>query len=128
MAEQRICANECQKLIPNNSPYQICDACRQEKRKEVDDATSAQSLLFDMRPDWERHWRGMPEFVQEDLEPFKSIQVHFSSPLDMEAFAKLVGQTITPRTRSVWFPEAEIMRYVDKQYVFDPTEVRDDPR
>lgn len=79
--------------------------------------------LFGQGEWWEEFWTGMPEFDQRDLAPRHSIQVDFATRADVDAFAKLVGQTITPeakRTRSVWFPEAEIGRFADKRYVADP--------
>jgi hypothetical protein len=66
---------------------------------------------------WEPYWRGMPEFVQKDLEPAKTIYVHFESPADVAAFATLVGQRVGMATRSIWYPEAEIGRYANKRYV-----------
>lgn len=66
---------------------------------------------------WKELWRGMPEFVQDDLEPWKSIQVHFASREDMNDFATLIGQRLTGDTRSVWFPQAEIGRMVDKVFI-----------
>ncbi len=66
---------------------------------------------------WEELWNGMPEFIQEDLEPFKTIYVHFENRKDMEAFAGLVGQAITMDTRSIWYPEAEIGRFANKRYI-----------
>lgn len=74
---------------------------------------------------WDEHWKQMPEFVQKDLTPLKSIQVHFETVDDMRAFAKLVGQTITMNTRSIWYPEAEIGRYADKVYAIEEPK-RDD--
>lgn len=62
-------------------------------------------------------WTGMPEFTQDDQTSWKQLIVHFNTPEDLEAFAKLVGQTLTPKTRSIWFPEAEIGRLVTKRYV-----------
>lgn len=62
-------------------------------------------------------WAGMPEFTQDDQTSWKQVIVHFNTPEDLEAFAKLVGQTLTPKTRSIWFPEAEIGRLVTKRYV-----------
>jgi hypothetical protein len=64
-------------------------------------------------------WAGMPEFTQDDQTSWKQVIVHFNTPEDLEAFAKLVGQTLTPKTRSIWFPEAEIGRLVTKRYVDD---------
>lgn len=65
---------------------------------------------------WHSEWRGMPEFVQEDLGPFKSVIVHFESRADLDAFSKLVGQKLTENTRSIWYPAAEIGRYANKRY------------
>ena len=62
-------------------------------------------------------WAGMPEFTQDDQTSWKQVIVHFNTPEDLEAFAKLIGQTLTPKTRSIWFPEAEIGRLVTKRYV-----------
>lgn len=76
-----------------------------------------QTALIETGEKWEEHWRGMPEFVQEDLAPWKSIYVHFESREDMERFAKLVHQKIGLNTRSIWYPEAEIGRMTTKRYV-----------
>jgi hypothetical protein len=61
-------------------------------------------------------WVGMPEFQQDDLTAWKTVKVHFASKADIDAFAALVGQTITERTRSIWYPEAEIGHYVTKRF------------
>lgn len=50
-------------------------------------------------------WQGMPEFEQESINAFKTIQVHFKSLDDLKAFAELVGQTVTENTRSIYYPE-----------------------
>jgi hypothetical protein len=58
-------------------------------------------------------WAGMPTFVQQDLAPKFSVIVHFRSQADLEAFAALVEQKVSPApedaryTRSIWFPKAE---------------------
>ncbi len=49
-------------------------------------------------------WKGMPDFEQEDQESWKSIKVHFANQDDYEAFARLLNQTLTPITKSVWYP------------------------
>jgi len=61
----------------------------------------------------------MPEFIQEDLTPWKSIKVHFASGDDMESFARVVEQTVPGRGPggSIWYPEAEIGHFKDKRYV-----------
>lgn len=85
----------------------------------VDDAT--QPSLFGEELDefsicW-REWKGMPEFQQDDLAPTKSLVVHFASRAHYAAFAKLLNQKLSPRTRSVWYPQAEIGHFADKRYI-----------
>lgn len=65
---------------------------------------------------WHEHWVGMPEFEQLDLAPYKSVIVHFANSRDMADFARLVEQRISVRTQSIWYPEAEIGRMVDKRF------------
>ena len=48
---------------------------------------------------------GMPELLQEDLSSFRKIFVHFRSDEDVAAFAALIGQQITPKQPSLWYPE-----------------------
>jgi hypothetical protein len=54
---------------------------------------------------WKKEWQNMPEFVQEDLEPFKSLKVNFECESDLQEFAKLLDQNITLKTLSLWFPK-----------------------
>jgi hypothetical protein len=61
-------------------------------------------------------WEGMPEFEHEDLTAVQSLHVHFRTREDVDAFARLIGQPLTDRTRSLWFPPAEVGRYADKRY------------
>lgn len=62
-------------------------------------------------------WQGMPEFDQQDKTSFQSLVVHFKTQEDVDSFAALVRQKLTPKTRSIWFPEAQIETYADKAYV-----------
>ena len=66
--------------------------------------------------EWKKEWAGMPEFLQEDLTSHNSIIVHFKNEEDAAEFAKLVEQTITPRTQSIWYPKAKIDKYMNKRY------------
>ncbi len=49
-------------------------------------------------------WVDMPEFVQEKKEPFAKIIVRFETQKDLEEFAQLIGQKLTPKTKSIWHP------------------------
>ena len=63
-----------------------------------------------------REWTGMPEFNQQDLTAYRSLKINFSSQEDVNNFAHLVGQVITDKTRSIWYPAAEIGTIADKRY------------
>ena len=53
---------------------------------------------------WVEHWQGMPEFVQDKQEPFACINMRFETEQDLKEFAKLINQTLTSKTKSIWFP------------------------
>lgn len=50
-------------------------------------------------------WVEMPEFVQESQKPYKLINVRFRTEEDYKAFAKLIGQELSPKTKAIWYPE-----------------------
>lgn len=62
------------------------------------------------------HWKGMPEFNQPGLEPVKVVKVNFASKEYMLKFSKLIGQEITAKTPSVWFPIAPVENALDKRW------------
>jgi hypothetical protein len=41
---------------------------------------------FDEMTLWRQHWKNMPEFVQEDLEPWNTIEVHFEDYFDKNGY------------------------------------------
>jgi len=59
----------------------------------------------------------MPEFKHKDLSPLKSIIVYFKDNQAVKDFEKIIDQKISKKTQSVWYPEAEITRMVDKRYI-----------
>ena len=59
----------------------------------------------------------MPEFVQDDLTPHRSLKVHFQDQKGVEDFAKLIEQKITDKTKWVWYPEMEVRTVSDKEFV-----------
>ena len=70
--------------------------------------------------DWEREWQGMPEFVMGSTEPEQKITMNFSSFEDVVKFGELIGQPVTRKTDSLWFPKPDKytapknFRYIDK--------------
>jgi len=73
-----------------------------------------QLALFEMKEWWEDEWEGMPEFVQDDEMPYRSITVHFRNRDDVNRFSKLVQQKITKLTPSIWFPIYKIQKRTEK--------------
>lgn len=72
--------------------------------------------LFDDDKSWKDHWKGMPEYEQEDLSPKLTIKVHFRNEQDFHDFEKLIGQKIT-KYMVIWHPKAEKRSYANKRWV-----------
>ena len=49
-------------------------------------------------------WQGMPDFNQPEGGPFRTIKVHCKDQAAVNAFAKLIGQRLTDKTKWVWYP------------------------
>jgi|TARA_B100000424_G_C22659492_1_gene362965 dTDP-4-amino-4,6-dideoxygalactose transaminase len=72
---------------------------------------------FDEVKKWEEHWQDMPEFYQEDLTSKRKIIVHFRNEEDVQKFAKLLNQRITPKSPSLWYPEMKPRIRTNKKYI-----------
>lgn len=66
--------------------------------------------------DYKKSWEGMPEFSNSGLKPVKVLTVNFESKEAMLKFSKLMGQEVTAKTRSIWFPKAEEETAIDKRW------------
>ena len=64
-------------------------------------------------------WDGMPEFEQEDQMAWKRLFVNFANEEDLNHFAQLIGQSVTDRTKSVWYPEAEKHHEANERYIVE---------
>lgn len=56
---------------------------------------------------WKKYWVGMPEFVQEDNPAYKKLIISFRTKEDYEEFAKIIGQKLTEKTKSIWHPKLD---------------------
>lgn len=70
--------------------------------------------------DWKDHWIGMPEFIQDDKTPYKSIKINFQTEQDYLLFQETIKQKLTSKTKSIWFPYIEKtdhskLKYIDKK-------------
>tara|TARA_R100000781_G_scaffold92092_1_gene57029 strand:+ start:12390 stop:12980 length:591 start_codon:yes stop_codon:yes gene_type:complete len=66
--------------------------------------------------DAELEWSGMPEFNNKDLTPKRQLIISFKNEDDIKKFSKLIGQNITDKTKSLWYPQAAIEKQFDKAY------------
>ena len=76
-------------------------------------------LFENLEDKYSLEWKGMPEFVMEDLTPYRVINVRFRNAEDVAEFEKLMAQKITEKQKTIWFPYAEPrkaahLRYVDE--------------
>ena len=54
---------------------------------------------------WDEEWQDMPEFISEDIQPYQKIVIRFETKEHFDEFAELIGQNLTSRTKSIWYPK-----------------------
>lgn len=82
-----------------------------------------EKLLFEetekdilLNNEWEREWRGMPEFTQEKKEAYATVIIRFDNENDLNDFSKLINQKLTNKTKSIWFPFKSHFRLNKKEW------------
>lgn len=70
----------------------------------IGETNDGQLAFIDTDEWWKVEWQGMPEYRQEDAQPWKALVVHFRTRDDMMEFATLTGQKLTADTRAIWYP------------------------
>lgn len=86
--------------------------------KDMDSGIDLESFFFDWELDTltgkasdefdpNAHWEGMPEFEQDAIKTFHSMTIHFKTEQHLLDFARLVRQTITPKTKYIYYPEQQ---------------------
>ncbi len=93
-----------------------------EKKNAEGEETEYVFNFIDDAEKWRKEWKGMPEYVQEDLEAWKSLIVNFENREDMNNFSALIGKKITFETKSTWFPVKEAEKAIDKRWVDETPE------
>lgn len=69
-------------------------------------------------------WKDMPEFGNsKEGAPYRSVQIHFEIQKDVNDFSELLGQTITEKTKYLWFPRKEKRNLKDMTF---ETELEDE--
>ena len=59
---------------------------------------------------WPKHWKGMPEFKQEDNAPYRKFLLHFRTKEDYKEFGEKIEQEVTEKSKSLWHPKLEITK------------------
>ncbi len=62
---------------------------------------------FAEQADVDKIWEGMPEHIQDELEYYKELRVRFMTKKDYDRFAKIIGQSLTEKTKSIWYPKQD---------------------
>ena len=87
-----------------------------QKHEAIDTPPQDQTPPTKPRLDWREAWGGMPEYSHKDLEPWKSVWVHFPSPAALADFAHLLGQPRTHQTRYVHFPRVDPLKSAHQRW------------
>lgn len=77
-------------------------------------------LLFDEKEIpklWEKEWKDMPEYKTTNLEPYRTLIIHFRNKNDIQEFSELTNNKITNKTKSIWYPKLEIRDFKNIRYV-----------
>jgi hypothetical protein len=84
---------------------------------------SQQTLFEDIEMiPWAAEWQNMPEFSHEDLQPKFQLIINFACAGDIEDFGRAIGRDLKGRDNSrqlssIWFPDQEIGRMMNKRYI-----------
>ena len=81
------------------------------KRKKLSEAFEFDDDGDDIEKEWDE--RNMPEFNQPDNGAFRQIIVSFDDQAGVNAFAKAIKQTLTDKTKSIWYPPRPTNRVAD---------------
>ena len=73
---------------------------------ETEDLTAEEKAHNYMN--WRDLYKGMPAYDSENLQPLKQLTINFSSEEDLQDFASLLKQVINMKTKSVWYPAAQL--------------------
>ena len=97
----------------DDEPVSLLDCMDLEEEEREKFSTSGEK-------EWKRYWKGMPEFEQEENPTFKTLYIHFRSEDDYNDFAKLIGQNLTTKTKSIWHPHLDrtqnsLLRWIEEE-------------
>jgi hypothetical protein len=80
---------------------------------------------FDYTGEVCEEWRGMPDFNQPNKAAYRQLIVSFENEDDVEEFFKLIDQSFTAKTKSIWFPDHK-KNELRNLFIFDENTVPED--
>jgi len=63
-----------------------------------------QDNLFETKEPWQEEWVGMPEFEQDEEKVYAKFIVRIDSEELLKEFSEMIGQNLTPATKSIRHP------------------------
>lgn len=72
-------------------------------------AQETQVALFSIEREWEKHWKEMPDFHQQDQRAHSVIDVHFRTHEARRSFLTMLGED-PQRKKSIWYPKMEYLK------------------
>jgi hypothetical protein len=113
--------SHCEKLPPSwGTLYELSGLPTEFLEQKIADGTITPEItrkrVMAMESEWRRaecakHWQGMPAYRNDPPKRYGQVKVLFARREDMEAFAELIDQPITDRTKAVWYPaKAKVSR------------------
>ena len=91
-----------------------------EELQEFDESIVKKSNInefFEKDPERLKFWKEMPQFIAEDLHPFKRVTMYFHTREDFLEFKNLLNQPMTERTTTIWYPHKPITHRIWYRYV-----------
>ena len=82
-----------------------------------------QGILPPPPVDYEAAWQGMPAFEQEAQNEYQTVIVHFLCEADVHAFAALVQQPITRKTKFLYYPAVSKDQLASQYYAAEVSAV-----
>lgn len=87
---------------------------------EFNDEEKQKLKLEDEEDEWQKHWKGMPDYNQPLQKPYKTLQINFKTKDDYDNFAKVIQQNLTEKTKVIWHPQIEktfnyLLRWVEDE-------------
>lgn len=76
-------------------------------------------------------WEGMPEFIQNDKDPYDEVTIRFRNQEDLEEFCRMIDQPNLSlpkkRKKNGWYPKHDRMANTLNRW-FDESDMNDDDK